>query len=88
MVVASERRVNVRGPDFICIGMEKAGTGWLYPVVAGLAGVVMIVEATLLWRRARAGRTEIELRPMRLFHLSNTYLALVFLAAAVDPLIF
>ncbi len=29
MAAGRERRV-VRGPDFICIGMEKAGSGWLY----------------------------------------------------------
>jgi protoheme IX farnesyltransferase len=27
------------------------------------------------------------LKPMRLFHWSNSYLALVFIAAAVDPLL-
>lgn len=65
-----------------------AGTGWLYPVVAGLGGLVFIVEAVNLWRRARAGATDAALKPMRLFHWSNSYLALVFLAAAVDPLLF
>lgn len=65
-----------------------APTGWLYPLVAGAAGIAMIVEAVALWRRARAGKTEVELKPMRLFHLSNTYLALVFAAAAIDPLLF
>lgn len=65
-----------------------AATGWLYPTVAGLAGVAMIAEAAALLGRARAGKTDVELKPMRLFHLSNTYLALVFAAAAVDPLLF
>jgi protoheme IX farnesyltransferase len=64
-----------------------AGTGWVYVVVAGGAGIVLIVEATLLYRRAARGVDEIHLRPMRLFHLSNTYLALVFAAAAVDTLL-
>lgn len=65
-----------------------AGTGWLYPAVAGLGGLIFIVEAVNLWRRARAGATEAALKPMRLFHWSNSYLALVFLAAAIDPLLF
>ena len=65
-----------------------ACTGWLYPAVALLSGAVMIVESVQLLRRARAGLTEAELKPMRLFHLSNSYLAVVFLAAAVDPLVF
>lgn len=65
-----------------------AGTGWLYPLVAGLGGVVFIVEAVNLLRRARAGALDAALKPMRLFHWSNSYLALIFLAAAIDPLIF
>ena len=65
-----------------------AHTGWLYPAVALVTGAVMIVESIQLLRRARAGLTEAALKPMRLFHLSNSYLAVVFLAAAVDPLVF
>ncbi|XAN09458.1 heme o synthase [Ammonicoccus fulvus] len=65
-----------------------AGTGWLYPLVAGIGGLVFIVEAVNLLRRARAGAHDAALKPMRLFHWSNSYLALIFLAAAVDPLIF
>ena len=65
-----------------------AGTGWLYPAVAGITGVVFLWEAVQLLRRARAGLRDAQLRPMRLFHWSNTYLALVFVAAAIDPLIF
>lgn len=65
-----------------------AQTGPLYPIVAGVAGVAMTVEAVALLGRARAGLTDADLRPMRLFHLSNSYLAIVFLAAAIDPLLF
>lgn len=65
-----------------------AGTGWLYPVVAGASGVWFIVEAVALLRRANAGLQDSQLRPMRLFHYSNSYLAVVFIAAAVDPLFF
>ncbi|HHV20742.1 MAG TPA: protoheme IX farnesyltransferase [Propionibacterium sp.] len=65
-----------------------ADTGWLYPLIAGLGGAVFLVEAVNLWRRAKAGATDAALKPMRLFHWSNSYLALVFLAAAIDPLIF
>jgi len=64
-----------------------AQTGWLYPSVAGIAGLVFLVEAVQLYNRARAGLTDAALRPMRLFHWSNSYLALVFVAAAVDPLL-
>jgi len=65
-----------------------ASTGWLYPVVAGVSGIVLIVEAIALMRRADAGLSEAKLAPMRLFHWSNSYLAIVFIAAAVDALIF
>ncbi|MGI3785565.1 MAG: heme o synthase, partial [Janthinobacterium lividum] len=64
-----------------------AHTGWLYPSVAGVAGLVFLVEAVQLYLRARAGLVDAALRPMRLFHWSNSYLALVFVAAAVDPLL-
>lgn len=65
-----------------------AGTGWLYPAVAALCGAWLLVEAVRLHRRARAGLRDSALNPMRLFHWSNSYLALVFIAAAVDPLLF
>ncbi|WP_407643930.1 heme o synthase [Enemella dayhoffiae] len=65
-----------------------AGTGWLYPAVAAVGGVVFLWESVQLLRRANAGADDVELKPMRLFHWSNSYLALIFLAAAVDPLLF
>ena len=64
-----------------------AGTGWLYPAVAALAGGALLWESNALWSRARRGLVDGALRPMRLFHWSNSYLALVFVAAAVDPLL-
>lgn len=64
------------------------GTGLLYPIVAGVVGVIVLYEAGRLWWRAFQGVTGLELKPMRLFHFSNTYLALVFVAMAIDPLIF
>lgn len=65
-----------------------AHTGWLYPAVAVAGGGATLAEAVRLLRRARAGLRDAALRPMRLFHWSNSYLALVFVAAAVDPLLF
>lgn len=62
-----------------------ARTGWLYPLVAGVCGAWLVVEAVMLLRRANAGADDTSARPMRLFHWSNTYLALVFAAAALDP---
>lgn len=62
-----------------------AGMGMVYTVMAMLAGAVFLVEAHALWNRARAGRSE--LRPMRLFHYSITYVSLLFLAIAIDPFV-
>ena len=63
------------------------GTGWLYPVVAVVLGAVMLVEAHGLWRRARGSDELSVIQPMRLFHVSNLYLALLFVGVAVDPLL-
>jgi protoheme IX farnesyltransferase len=62
-----------------------ATTGWFYPAVAITLGIVFLVEAYDL--RARTLDTEdlAIIKPMRLFHFSNAYLALLFVAAAVDP---
>jgi protoheme IX farnesyltransferase len=62
-------------------------TGLVYPIAAAVLGVVFLVEAHRLDLRARAGKDGVALQPMRLFHFSNMYLALLFVAAAVSPLI-
>lgn len=62
-----------------------AGTGIIYLGTAVLAGGAFLLEAHRLLARARA--QEPALAPMRLFHLSITYLTLLFVAVAVDPLI-
>jgi protoheme IX farnesyltransferase len=64
-----------------------AQTGWLYPAVAVVLGVALLWQSALLLARAQRGLTDAALRPMRLFHLSNSYLALLFVAAAVDTLL-
>ena len=61
--------------------------GWLYLVVAVASGAVFLAEAHRLSRAARSGVTIKELRPMRLFHLSITYVTVVFLAVAIDPIV-
>ena len=64
-----------------------AGMGWVYAVTALLAGAVFLVEAHRLLRVARTGAVGVALRPMRLFHYSITYVTVLFLAVAVDPLL-
>ncbi len=63
------------------------GTGWLYPVVAAVLGAAFLVESHLLLRRSAQSDDVVALRPMRLFHWSNMYLSLLFVAIALDPLL-
>jgi protoheme IX farnesyltransferase len=65
-----------------------AGTSWFYPVVAVVLGAFFLVESHLLLRRARTSDELVDLKPMRLFHWSNMYLSLLFVAVALDPLLF
>lgn len=62
--------------------IPTANAGWVYAVVAIASGTVFILEAHGLLRRSRQG---VDLKPMRLFHYSITYLSLIFLAIGVDP---
>ncbi len=64
-----------------------ASTGWLYPSAALVLGAGFLFEAHRLWGRARRTESQVATRPMRLFHLSNAYLALLFLAVALTPLV-
>jgi len=64
-----------------------ADTGAVYVVSAAVLGAVFLVEAHRLWSRSRASDNPALMDPMRLFHVSNLYLALLFVAVAVDPLI-
>lgn len=62
-----------------------ADLGWIYLATAALAGVWFVLESWRLLRAARSG--ESNLRPMRLFHASITYLTLVFVSIGVDVVI-
>ena len=53
----------------------------LYPIVAGVLGVVFIYTAVSLYRDSTPARA------IRLFTVSNVYLALLFAAVAVDALL-
>ncbi|HWR84653.1 MAG TPA: heme o synthase [Rhodoglobus sp.] len=61
-----------------------AGMGVLYTVVALASGAWFVIESHRLYGSAiRHG----DVRPMRVFHSSITYLTLVFVAVGVDPLL-
>ena len=63
-----------------------AGMGWIYTVVALASGGVFLAESHRLLSGAQAGIPELKLRPMRLFHLSITYLTVLFVGVAIDPI--
>ena len=59
-------------------------TSWVYATVAVLAGGWFVAMAHRLHAAVRRG---VAVKPMRLFHLSNTYLTLLFVAIAVDSML-
>ena len=56
-------------------------TSWVYAVVAVLGGAWFLFSAHRLHHGVATGR---DVTPMKLFHLSNAYLCLLFAAIAVD----
>jgi protoheme IX farnesyltransferase len=62
-----------------------APMGWVYTVVAVVGGLWFSLESHKLYNEAKRG---IPKNPMKLFHLSITHLTLLFLAVAIDPLIY
>lgn len=88
--VAVANRILIYSGITVVVSMllwPAAHTGLLYPVVAAVCGIALLVESVRLLGRARAGLSDALMKPMRLFHWSNSYLALIFVAAAVDPLV-
>lgn len=62
-----------------------ADMGAFYPTVAIILGIVFLTEAYDLWSRTKTSDELSVIKPMRLFHYSNAYLALLFVAVAIDP---
>jgi heme o synthase len=60
------------------------GAGWPYGLAAAVAGVVLLTATYKLYGRVKAGA---DAKPMALFHLSNSYLAFIFVAIAIDTFI-
>jgi len=61
-----------------------APMGAIYAATALVVGAWFVIESHRLYSRAAAGR---ETTPMRVFHVSNTYLTLLFVSIAIDPLL-
>lgn len=64
-----------------------AGTGIFYPAAASVLGAGFLLEAHRMLARTRGTEDLGLIQPMRLFHSSNLYLSLLFVAVALDPLI-
>jgi heme o synthase len=60
------------------------GAGWIYGVLAAVAGVVLLTAVHQLYARVKAGSDP---NAMTLFHLSNSYLAFIFVAIAIDTFV-
>ncbi|WP_428834711.1 heme o synthase [Nonomuraea recticatena] len=93
-VVATERRVVLESIAYTWATVAcslllwpVADTTLLYPIVAAVLGAFCLIEVYRLLGRLNAGKSGVDLRPMRFFHWSNAYLALLFLAVAIDPLL-
>jgi protoheme IX farnesyltransferase len=58
--------------------------GWIYTTVAVISGAWFMIESYRLYREGMSGNVK---NPMRLFHGSISYLTLLFVAVAIDPLL-
>ncbi|MDI6105382.1 heme o synthase [Actinoplanes sp. NEAU-A12] len=89
-VVRSMKRVNFEIVLYTVLTVVASLVAWplglgpIYGVTAIVMGGVFLFEAVRLARQEGGGAA---VRPMRLFHLSITYLTVVFMAVAVDALI-
>ncbi|QVQ52145.1 heme o synthase [Spiractinospora alimapuensis] len=93
-VVATEKRVLVECVIYSWVTVACSVALWpvanttvFYPVVAAALGVILLWQAHRLLAQARRGVTGPQLRTMGFFHLSNAYLALLFTAVTIDPLL-
>ncbi|KQW52826.1 protoheme IX farnesyltransferase [Nocardioides sp. Root1257] len=64
-----------------------ADTSLFYPAAAAVLGAVFLVQAHRMWGRAKGTESLAVIQPMQLFHTSNLYLSLLFVAVAIDPLL-
>jgi protoheme IX farnesyltransferase len=62
--------------------------GWIYLGTAVVTGALFLLEAHRLLRVAKTGAGPQVLKPMRLFHFSITYVGILFLGVAIDPLVY
>jgi protoheme IX farnesyltransferase len=92
-VVAPARRVAVEITVYswltvaASLALWPLATGWLYGVLALAGGAVLLAAAHRLLHATTHGAPGAIAKPMQFFHLSNSYLAFVFVAVAVDTFV-
>lgn len=62
-----------------------ASMSWIYSLSSVFLGAAFLSQAYAL--RTRVRRADADVKPMKLFHFSISYLALLFLAVGIDPFI-
>jgi protoheme IX farnesyltransferase len=75
---------------FVMVGISLllipvANMNWLYSITAVGTGIWFMQEAFKL--QARVKDDAAELKPMKLFHLSITYLTVLFVVIGIDPFV-
>ena len=67
--------------------MANSDAALLWLAYVGVYGAAFLVQAHRMWSRTRGTEDLSVIRPMVLFHASNLYLSLLFVAVALDPLV-
>ena len=69
--------------------LDAGKSGIVYTAIAGGAGIWFIYESHVLYREAQGDHKPavVNRKAMKVFHISITYLSIVFLALAIDPFV-
>lgn len=94
--IANARRVSVQvvlyaWATVVCslLLVPLGHAGIVYTAIAGGAGIWFIYESHVLYREAQGDHKPavVNRKAMKVFHISITYLSIVFLALAIDPFV-
>lgn len=94
--IANARRVSVQvvlyaWATVVCslLLLPMGYAGIVYTAVAGGAGIWFVYESHVLYRETQRDHSPAEMnrKAMKVFHISITYLSLVFVALAFDPFV-
>jgi len=94
--IANARRVSVQvvlyaWATLVCsmLLVPMGYAGIVYTALAGGSGLWFVYESHVLYREAQRDHSPAEMnrKAMKVFHISITYLSIVFLALAIDPFV-